>query len=103
QLGGPQELPVGCRAGVTDSSVAVPTREEDRRTHSDQRHSESRSRSDAGLHAPFFGAATGEAPSPVRVRGPMPCDIRRELLSYPAEHPRSECESEHANQKISDR
>jgi len=55
---------------VADSSVAVPTHEEDRRTHSDQRHSESRSRSDAGLHAPFFG------PLRVRLHHPFGCEGR---------------------------
>src|SRR6266550_9304358 len=47
-------------------------------------------------------AATGEASSPVRVRA-MPCDIRGELLSGPAEDPERKSEPEEANQKISDR
>jgi hypothetical protein len=33
----------------------------------------------------------------------MPCDIRGELLSGPAEQPRSEGEPKKANQKINDR
>lgn len=33
----------------------------------------------------------------------MPCDIRSELLSGPAEHPGAKGEPQEANQKINDR
>ena len=50
------------------AALLFPPMTRTRRTHSDQRHGESRSRSDAGLHAPFFG------PLQVRLHHPFGCE-----------------------------
>src|SRR5207244_7220250 len=66
QLSRAEELAISSRAGVDDGSTSVSTDDEDERPHGENRQCESRGRSKAGLHAPFFGGTTGEAPSLVR-------------------------------------
>src|SRR5947208_7003724 len=70
QLRGADELPVGRRTRVRDGSPALSADDKDERAHGEDRQSESRSRSEAGLHSASFGGCAAETGSLVWVIRP---------------------------------